>query len=41
MEQLTQVTEADLVQLHGIGATAIEQLRQALVAAGLSFAPDN
>jgi len=41
LEQLTQVTEADLAHLHGIGATAIEQLRQALVAAGLSFALGN
>jgi len=39
VEPPTQVTEADLAPLRGIGATAIEQLRQALAAAGLSFAP--
>jgi hypothetical protein len=38
LEQLTQVSEADLGRLHGIGPKAIEQLRQALAADGLSFA---
>lgn len=38
LEQLAQVTEADLARMHGIGAKAIDQLRQALAAAGLSFA---
>ena len=37
LEQLADVTEADLRRLHGIGPKAIEQLRQALAAVGLSF----
>jgi DNA repair protein RadC len=40
LEQLTQVTEAELKQLHGIGPNAIRQLRQALDANGLSFADE-
>ena len=38
LEQLTQVTEADLKKLHGMGPNAIAQLRQALADAGLAFA---
>jgi hypothetical protein len=38
LEQLTNVSEADLQQLHGVGPKALEQLRQALAACGLSFA---
>jgi deazaflavin-dependent oxidoreductase (nitroreductase family) len=38
LEQLAGVTEADLLKLHGVGAKAIETLRQALAAQGLSFA---
>jgi len=41
LEQFTQVTQADLARLHGIGPKAITQLRDALVAAGLSFAIEN
>jgi len=41
LEQLTQVTEADLAQMHGIGPKAIARLRDALAAAGLSFATEN
>ena len=41
LEQLTQVIEDDLAQLHGIGPKAIAQLRDALAAAGLSFATEN
>jgi hypothetical protein len=41
LEQLTQVTEADLARMHGIGTTAIAQLRHALAAVGLSFAATN
>jgi hypothetical protein len=40
VEQLTQVTEADLARMHGIGPKAIAQLRDALAAAGLSFATE-
>jgi hypothetical protein len=38
LEQLTQLSEAELKQLHGVGPKAIEQLRRALDANGLSFA---
>ncbi len=38
LEQLAQVTEAELKQLHGMGPKAIGQLRSALAARGLSFA---
>jgi hypothetical protein len=41
LEQLTQVTEADLARMHGIGPKAISQLRDAFAAAGLSFATEN
>jgi hypothetical protein len=37
LEQLTHFTEADIKQLHGIGPNALNTLRQALVAKGLSF----
>ena len=38
LEQLTKVSETELKQLHGIGPNAIEKLRRALNAKGLSFA---
>ncbi|MBS4196227.1 DNA-binding protein [Bacillus sp. FJAT-49870] len=38
LEQLTKVTEAELLRLHGMGPRAIEQIRQALAEKGLSFA---
>ncbi len=37
LEQLTSVSAAELLQLHGMGPKALEQLRQALAAWGLSF----
>lgn len=37
LEQLTQVSEEQLMQLHGMGRKAIEQLRLALAEKGLSF----
>jgi len=37
LEQLTQVTEAELSQLHGMGPNALGRLLQALVERGLSF----
>jgi DNA-directed RNA polymerase alpha subunit len=40
LEQLTRVSEAELKKLHGIGPNAIEKLRQALDAKGLSFADE-
>lgn len=37
LDQLAQVSEADLKKLHGMGPTAIAALREALHARGLSF----
>ena len=38
LEQLTQMTEADLLRLHGLGPTTITALRSALAEKGWSFA---
>lgn len=38
LEQLSRVSEADLKKLHGMGPKALEQLRTALDARGLSLA---
>jgi hypothetical protein len=38
LEQFSDVTEAELLQLHGVGTTAIVALRTALEENGLSFA---
>ena len=38
LEQLTAVTPADLLALHGVGPRAIQLLREALTAQGLHFA---
>ena len=38
LEQLANVREAEIAQLHGIGPNALKQLRRALAANGLSFA---
>jgi hypothetical protein len=38
LEQLTTVTETELARLHGMGPKALGRLREALAAAGLSFA---
>jgi DNA-directed RNA polymerase alpha subunit len=38
LEQLTKVTPADLLKLHGFGPKSIRLLRQALAEKGLSFA---
>jgi hypothetical protein len=38
LEQLAGVSEAELKQLHGMGPKAIEVMREALAARGLSFA---
>jgi hypothetical protein len=37
LTQLTQATEAELLQLHGVGPKAMGILRAALAAAGQSF----
>ncbi|PWK09602.1 DNA-binding protein [Tumebacillus permanentifrigoris] len=38
LEQFTQLREAEILQLHGMGPKALDQLRRALAAKGLSFA---
>jgi hypothetical protein len=40
LDQLIEISEAELRQLHGIGPKAIGQLRRALAANGLSFADE-
>jgi hypothetical protein len=37
LEQLPGYRESDIRQLHGIGPNALEKLREALAAKGLSF----
>ena len=37
LEQLTGVSETELLQLHGMGPKALEQIRKALAEKGLSF----
>jgi uncharacterized protein YdhG (YjbR/CyaY superfamily) len=39
LDQLAQVSESDLTNLHGVGATAMAALREALHERGLSFHP--
>jgi hypothetical protein len=38
LEQLTQLSEAEVKQLHGIGPNALSRLRRAMRSKGLSFA---
>ena len=38
LEQLTQISEAELGRLHGMGAKALDQLRRVLAASGHTFA---
>lgn len=38
LDQFTELTESDVLQLHGMGPKALDQIRQALSARGLSFA---
>lgn len=38
LEQLTEISESEVKQLHGVGQKAIDQLSRALGAKGLSFA---
>ena len=38
LEQLAEVSEAELRQLHGMGPKALDQLRLVLEARGMSFA---
>ncbi len=39
LEQLTQVSEAEILNLHGIGPKAFKELKAAMEKHGLSFAP--
>lgn len=39
LDQLAEVREDDLAALHGMGPKALRQLRDALAARGLGFAP--
>ena len=41
LKQLTKVSEAELLQLHGMGPNALGKLREALKANGLSFRGQN
>ena len=38
LNQVAQLGESDVKRLHGIGPNALDQLRRALAARGLSFA---
>ena len=38
LEQLTKVSEAEVMKLHGMGPKALDQIRRALAARGQSFA---
>jgi DNA-directed RNA polymerase alpha subunit len=38
LKQLTKVSASTLMKLHGMGPKALDQLRKALAAQGLSFA---
>ncbi len=40
LEQLAAVREAEIKQLHGMGPRALDQLRRAMSAKGLAFAPE-
>ena len=41
LDQLTGVTETEILRLHGMGQKALGQLRRALESRGLSFADEN
>jgi hypothetical protein len=41
LKDLAKVSEAEVKQLHGMGPKALDQLRRALRANGLSFAQPN
>jgi DNA-directed RNA polymerase alpha subunit len=41
LEQFTKVTEAELLNLHGMGPNALKVIRESLAARGLSFAESN
>ena len=37
LKQFTRVSEAEIMKLHGMGPKALDQIRRALAAKGLSF----
>lgn len=41
LTELAQVSEAEILQLHGMGPKALGQLREALAARGLAFNSDD
>lgn len=41
LEQVSRASEAEVKRLHGMGPKALEQLRRALAAQGLSFSDGN
>jgi predicted flap endonuclease-1-like 5' DNA nuclease len=41
LDQLTGLTEAELLRMHGVGPKASRVLREALAAQGLSFAGED
>lgn len=41
LEQFTRVSEEDVMQLHGVGPEAVDLLRRALAAKGLSLGRTN
>ena len=41
LEQLTRYRESEIRQLHGVGPNALEKLRAALEARGLTFQGDD
>ncbi len=38
LDQFTKLSEEEVLQLHGMGPKALDQIRRALAAKGLSFA---
>lgn len=41
IDQISKLTESELLQLRGMGPKALEQLRRALMEKGLSFASES
>ena len=41
LEQVAEVSEKELMKLHGMGPKAIERLREALFEKGLSFSDES
>lgn len=41
LTQLTKISEANLLKLHGMGPKAIHHLREALAEQNLTFAPNS